>query len=329
MKNVDFDTLKSAVKGALRIYESERELVLRRFTKKQEEHFDKTLNYVNKPQKAKASTSMVIDFLSTTERVELSAVCLVATTRKPCYFDVYCNGELVCHKGYNGLKNKQVKFCAKLPKGEKRVTIYLPNLFEVHVQELKIDENAELAPYKNSRRFLFLGDSITQGYVAKYPSKTYVNGVSKAFDAQVLNLAIGGAYFLADDLDEELSCYNPDTVFIAYGTNDWAHGYDVENTATEYFIKLKSIFRTSNFVYISPIWRGDVKRKKSAKIPFERLGDLIEEVCKKVGDIKVVRGDNLVGKARKNFIKDILHPNDKGFIEYTNNLLYALKELGV
>ena len=328
MKKIDLITLKSAVKGALRIYEQDGKVVLRRFTVCQEQFFNATVNYINKQLKCKASTSMVIDFCSQTENIALKADCFIASTRTPCFFDVYCDGKMVGHFGYNEFKDDKVSFSVNLPKGDKRITIYLPNLFEANITEFLIDDNAYIKPYKNAKKFMFLGDSITQGYVAEYPSKTYANQVARAFDAQALSWAIGGAYFLADDLAEKID-FVPDVISVAYGTNDWAHGYDILNNATEYFEKLIKTFPSSKIICITPIWRGDLeKRKMTATMPFDKVGDLLEDICKKLG-INVIRGENLVDKMPENFIEDVLHPNDKGFSEYTKNLLESLKEKNI
>lgn len=280
MKKIDLITLKSAVKGALRIYEKDGKVVLRRFTERQDEYFNATVNYINKQLKCKASTSMVIDFCSQTENIALKADCFIASTRTPCFFDVYCDGKMVGHFGYNEFKDDKVSFSVNLPKGDKRITIYLPNLFETNIIEFLIDDNAYIKPYKNAKKFMFLGDSITQGYVSEYPSNSYVNAFSRAYDAEVLSHAIGGAIFDKNDLDEDVGKrYSPDLTVVAYGTNDWSHGQDIEKNATEYFIKLKSIFKYSKFLCITPIWRGDIsKRKLNPTMPFEKLGDLIESV---------------------------------------------------
>lgn len=328
MNNVNFDTLKSAVKGALRIYEQENKLFLRRFTLDQEQFFNQTVNYVNKPLKSKASTSMVIDFVSNTESLQFSAQTFVASTRTLCFFDVYCDDELIAHCGYNIKEDGEVIVTANFKSGKKRIRIYLPNLFETRIKSFCIDDGAMFIPYKSPIKWLFLGDSITQGYVAEYSSNTYANQVARAFDAQVVSWAIGGAYFLADDLADQID-FVPDVISVAYGTNDWAHGYDIEKNATEYFTKLKKVFPKAKVVCITPIWRGDIERRQAnATMPFEKVGDLIKNICQKF-NISVIDGSKLVSKDLSNFIEDNLHPNDKGFDEYAKNLIKELKELEI
>lgn len=325
MKIIDFETIKSCIKGTQRVIEKDDKLLLRRFTEKQEEYFEQTLNYVNKPLKAKASSSMVLDFNSNTQNFEMILDTTIATTRDKCYVDVYADNKLVSHCGYLGFRDGNIVVKAQFDSGEKHITVYLPNLFDGQIVSVKLDKNASFKPYQNKRKFLFLGDSITQGYVAEYPSLTYVNAVAREFDALALNNAIGGAYFWADDLDENID-FKPDVVFVAYGTNDWAHGYDIEQNATEYFEKLTKVFGYSKIIYITPIWRGDVATREDAKINFESVGPLIKKVCAKFENISVIDGYNLVGSEKDNFILDYLHPNDKGFMEYSKNLIDKLKE---
>lgn len=328
MKIINFDLLKSAVNGALRVYENENKLILRRFTLKQEEFFKKTLNYVDKPSKAKASTSMVIDFISNTNRIEFSAKTFVSSTRTPCFFDVYQDGELIAHNGYNIKKDGSVNVKVDFKQGEKRIKIYLPCLFEAQFENFLIDDEATFVRYEHSMKWLFLGDSITQGYVADYPSRTYANQVANAFDANAVNQSIGGAYFMAEDLDEDVN-FNPDIVTVAYGTNDWAHGYDIENNANKYFEKLVKIFPNKKIICITPIWRGDMDiRETTETMPFEQVQGLLKGICKKF-NIDTVDGSKLVDGDFSNFIEDRLHPNDKGFDQYAKNLIKELKALGI
>ncbi len=327
MKKVDNETLKSLVKGALRFLEKENRLVLRRFTQKQEVFFDETLNYVNKPLKAKASASMLLDMVTNTQKIELSVKTFGDSTRRPCFLDVYCDNELVAHCGYAQIEEGAITVNLQLKNGKKRITIFLPTLSDGQIESLSIDDNASVEALYSDKKFLFLGDSITQGYVAEYPSRTYANQVVRAFDADVVNQAIGGAYFHAPDLSE--INYNPTTVFVAYGTNDWAHGYELEKNATEYFAKLVKLFPNARVVCITPIWRGDVGvRGATATMPFNKVGELIENVCKKF-NISVIDGSKLVDAELSNFIQDCLHPNDKGFDQYAQNLIKQLTALGI
>jgi len=324
--NLQLDQIKSTVFGALRIYEKNGKIIFSRFTKKQEERFNQTLNYVNKPLKCQATSGMKFDFYTTSENVKLVAECSLATTRPYCYFDVYVDGEFFNHVGYDGDFTKTVTLDLTLKSGKKRVTIYLPNLYKAQFLSLEIDDGAVFEPYEHKRKFLFLGDSITQGYIAQYSSKSYANLVSKMFDAQVLNQAIGGAYFDADDFDEDI-CYEPDTVFIAYGTNDWAHGYDFERTSKELFDKVIARYKNSNIIYILPIWRGDTKIKEAnAKMKFESMHEIMKNVCAQYPQMKVIDGMKLVPHDPKYFAQDILHPNDSGFCQYANNLYAMLKD---
>ena len=88
-----------------------------------------------------------------------------------------------------------------LPEGNKHVTIMLP-------------WNHDFA-----QNFLFLGDSITQGSTAIRPSCTYADRVARWFDANYLNLGVGGTKFFPEILLKPE--FEPNTVFIAYGTNDF------------------------------------------------------------------------------------------------------------
>ena len=76
---------------------------------------------------------------------------------------------------------------------------------------------------QDSTKFLFIGDSITQGYDSKQDSMSYAWRVSRMLNADSIIHGIGGGYYhesIVDSID-----FDPDTVVLAFGTNDFGH-YD-------------------------------------------------------------------------------------------------------
>ena len=121
--------------------------------------------------------------------------------------------------------------------GEKRVTLWFPCLFETQITEFLLDGEM-FKPVEKQTKILFFGDSITQGYTSEFPSLTYTNIVTRELNAESVNQGIGAALFDATDLDEELP-FSPEMVFVAYGTNDWAHSgeRDFSSNAKTYIKK--------------------------------------------------------------------------------------------
>ncbi len=322
---VDLETLKNAIFGAQRIKVENGALILNRFTDKQQSFIDLNPDEVRlMKEKGQTTASICIDFYTDSQNLKISVKSHVKTMQTLCYVDVLVNGEIVAHGGYNEDAYKSFTVETPLMKGEKRVSVYLPNLFGVTVAGFELDDGATFVPYKEQKSFLFHGDSITQGYSAEYPSMSYANLISRMFKAHCVNQAIGGAVFNADLIDDV--GFMPDKIFVAYGTNDWSKRKDFTNNSLAFFAKLKEVYKDSQIYVITPIWRGNIKEKtKTAQCSFEKMRSIIEENALIYG-LTVVDGDKLVPHDPKFFMQDVLHPNDDGFKHYAQNLCKIIKD---
>jgi len=327
---LDFNSLKSAISGAVRVVDENGAIRLFRFTKEQETFIKLNpdqvrLNY----QKSLASASIKLDFYSDTENLKLYVNTYVATVQIECFIDILIDGELFAHEGYREAVDGHIEIKLKLPKTRKRITVYFPNLFRADVVSVDIDDGAEFTPCDYKRKFLFVGDSITQGYTAEYPSKSYANRVSRYFDASAINNSIGGSVFNAGIIDADLG-FTPDLVFVAFGTNDWSKKKDVKKNSKEFIKKLTETFPSSTVIGITPIWRGDIEEKgKDALMSFEEMQKYIKDLYESYPNVFMIDGQALVPNRSEYFIKDILHPNDKGFEFYSKNLIQAIETLSV
>ena len=151
---------------------------------------------------------------------------------------------------------------------------------------------------------------------------TYANILTRLFDADSINQAIAGDVFNADNLDNGLD-FNPDTVFVAYGTNDWRGGRDILATAEGYFKKLTEIYRGKKIFVILPIYRMDQEEYgENTKMPFSDFRALLRHIALRHKGIAVIDSWDFVPH-RSDFFEDgFLHPNDLGFLLYAE----ALKE---
>lgn len=322
---VNFETLKSAVFGAQRIKVENDALTLNRFTDKQQSFIDLNPDEVRlMKEKGQTTAGICFDFHTDSQNLKISVNSYIKTAQTLCYVDVLVNGEIVAHDGYNENECKSFTIKTSLGKGEKRVTIYMPNLFGAKVTEFELDDGATFVPYEEQNKFLFHGDSITQGYSAEYPSKSYANIISRTLNAHCVNQAIGGAVFNADLIDDV--GFTPDKIFVAYGTNDWSKHKDFTNNSLAFFAKLKEVYKDSKIYVITPIWRGNIKEKtKTAQCSFKKMRSIIEKNALIYG-LTVVDGDKLVPHDPKFFMQDVLHPNDEGFKHYAQNLCRIIKD---
>ena len=216
------------------------------------------------------------------------------------------------------------KLPISLPCGRKHIVLSLPNYSEGILAGICLDEGSYVEPYTYQKKFLFLGDSITQGSQSTRDSFCYAYRVSRFFDAEILNLGVGGSYMSADTLEDV--GFDPDAVFIAYGTNDYTHFDSIvsaETACREYFDKVKELYGNRPIFYISPLWRadGNLVRKTGTLDDCRKV--FIRE-CEAHGFIHI-DGYSLVPHMPFYLNDGYLHPSDLGFSFYSENLIKILQ----
>ena len=203
------------------------------------------------------------------------------------------------------------------------IRIYLPHLVEVKLRNLSSD--ASLIPVSDrAKRWLVLGDSITQGMVSRHPSNTYPTVISEQLCIETLNLGVGGIEFNSDELD--YVGFDPDIITVALGCNDWGEA-DYNGTVarvTKYFDKLLSLYKNTERIYaIIPIWLGHEDEVRLG-MNFRQHREAIAEAISRYPSVKTVDGYKLVPKMPE-FFGDpggrCVHPNDEGFLHYALALM--------
>ena len=324
---IENNELKKALFGALRTEEKDERLRMYRFTKKQVDYFIETENYIHKLLKSRATSCMNIDFYTDSEKLTFDGLGIHASGQILCYIDVYVDGLLTGHFGYEAKENRDINFSMDLKLGRKRITIYLPCLFGVEISNFELSDGAAFEPAKKDRKFMFFGDSITQGYITEFPSLCYANVAARHFNAECVNQGVGAGLYDVNDLDENIP-YDPDTVFVAYGTNDWVHERDMTKFAKEYYKKLSQIFPKAKIYAILPIWRENTKEKeKTTNLKIEEFRGILRGVCESFENITVIDGMELVPHYMDFFCPDGTHPNTLGCIYYGNELAKKIKKL--
>ena len=325
------ETLKQLLKGALSIQNEDEWLRLYRFTKNQSNYyFEKTPDTLY--PKTFATAGMKLEFVTDANEISFDFRVFAASSRTFYSVDLYIDG-VFCDEMYvmNILRKKSGSVSFALPEGTHRLTVYFPNLMRMDIANVRLAGASFAEPVPSKMKILCLGDSITQGYDAYHSSLSYVNRISEALDAEILDQAIGAEVFDEKILDEELP-FDPDLITIAYGTNDWAILESKEQFLTgaeNFFKKIKNIYPDKKIVYISPIWRGDYQRpfgtQDTAVGGFEESVKALQMLAKENG-LFVVDGIPLTPHHSDFFADQFLHPNDLGFGFYAENLLRELKK---
>ncbi len=208
-----------------------------------------------------------------------------------------------------------------LGNGEKNVRIVFPHSVKAEIEGLEIENATYVAPLKREKKIVFYGDSITQGYDALHPSKTYAMRLGDAMSAEIINKGIGGAVF-----DPEFGAVSrvegADYVVVAYGTNDWTCiGIDsIRASAIGFLTNLEKSYPCIPIYVIAPIWRKDYETDRIGG-KFRDIEQMLKDVCANYKNVRFVSGWNLVPHDEMLFGDLSLHPNDKGFEYYCDNLL--------
>ena len=321
--NIENELLKQAIFGAIEFVEEDGALTMHRFTKKQRDYFKETENSILKPLKAPANANMVLDFYTDSTKFIFEADCKPASRKNLCNFDLYVDGTMVDNFGYEDAEPRRVTYSRELMPGRKRITLYLPCLASAAITCVSLDDAATFEPAKRDRKLMFIGDSITQGYISNYPSLTYAGIVMTGLQAESVNLGIGGNVFDAEDLDEAFP-YTPDTIFVAYGTNDWTLNLDYKDGATKFLDKLTSIYPKAKVYLLLPIWRAYAKERKIEKnlpVDFEQVHIDLAKIANRYENVTCVNGLELVPHVRETLCPDGVHPNTFGFMFYGHELL--------
>ena len=208
-----------------------------------------------------------------------------------------------------------------LGEGKKEVVVYMPWSVKAEIEELSLDDNAFVKPMKRKKKLLAYGDSITHGYDALNPRNKYITRFADAIHFEEYNKGIGGEVFFPELADLKQP-FTPDLITVAYGTNDWAKKdkETFDKNCKSFYEKLARNYPTTPILALTPIWRKEIN---TVKTEFGDFGDVekgIREFVKDIENITVVSCFDFIPKEEKYFADLRLHPNDRGFQIYFENL---------
>ena len=314
--------LISLAEGALRFsVDAEGYVSFLRFTEKQEAFYRATNPDFYK--KTKATARVRLSFETDADSFSVDFRATTASSRSFCYFDLFVDGVMLDHQGSEeSAPHGTLRFT--LPRGTHRVTLYLPGLFAARLANFTLPDGARITPTAKPHRMLLLGDSITQGYDALYPSQSYANLISDMLSLGAVNQGIGGELFNPDVIDGNLPL-TPEIITVAYGTNDYSKSTREKMTATanEFFRRLRVAFPHAQIFAILPIWRADTAVPRVLG-SFEDAREIVRAAAMAQNGITVLDGDSFVPHLPAFFSDSYLHPNDLGFKFYADALCKAL-----
>lgn len=323
--------VKKITRGALEITEEDGVFSFYRFEAAAREHYSQSTASLK--GKSLASASICLDFMTTSNTFDADFAVTYGSSRTYYYFDIYVDGILRRHVGEEKAWIKKGHLSLKLSDHiavdgkEHRITVWLPNLASTRLSRIELEEGASITPIDYKMKLLCWGDSITQGYDAVFPSKSYVNRVTSHFDAFTVNQAIGGERFVPEIVLED-TAYKPDIITVAYGTNDWS-GLKKEifhPRCEEFFRRVSLVYPEVLRFAILPLWRADAgSGKQKYEGTLDEACEFIAETASRYG-FKIIDGRPFMPQTPEFFWDGRVHPNDLGFAEYAAGVIAEIEK---
>lgn len=313
---VTLEILKGITTGAVRIWEEDGWFRFSRFTRYQE----KLLQQRGFAPREQASAGMRLEFLTRGGQLSFDFEVYPGSGRDYWGLEIAHDGLGMVHLQGKVPDSGHVSHQIPPLEREIRVTVYFPNLAALRIRNLQLPEDA--VPYTRQKKYLALGDSITQGYDAAHPNQTYVNLLADAWDASVLNQAIGGDVFCPENLDPALD-FAPDIITVAYGTNDWTLQVLQSGAAGEYLDKLTMLYPGVPVFVLLPLWR-EVEHELRGGITLQQGRELLASWAENRENVFVIDCHHFVPFLPEYFYDGVLHPNDMGYLYYARALEKAV-----
>ncbi len=312
------EQLRDLTCGVVRVEEADGYARFCRMSGAQEQYYREKSAFLHK---ANASANVRLAMVTDSASLEFDFRAYAGSSRNFAYFDLYVNGAMIRHCGFEGLELTSGHLCFALGEGKKTVELYFPWSWRVDVANVTLDEGCAAEPLKRSRRLLCFGDSITQGFDNLYPSQSYVSRLARMLDADEINKGVGGEKFRPElpGSDEGLA---PDVITVAYGTNDWTK-FTKEELAEQCSAFCRGVsaqYPQAKIFVISPIWRVDSEKTYNFGAPLSGVLEVIAECCEGLDNVTVLNGYGFVPH-QKEFFRDMrVHPNDMGSAQYAEGL---------
>ena len=311
---LSFEQIKSVTVGAVQLYEDSAGLHFYKMTPRQLDAFGALSGTLL--ANASSSSGIRLDFHTNSKYIKYSTL----TSGK---YEVKIDGLL---SGFiRATEDSETEIRLSEDGTSHRVTLHLPSHgLPAGLKYIELEDGSELTPHIFDRRFLFIGDSITHGWNSQLDTMSFAYQTSDHFNAESIIQGTGGAYF--DVTTIEKLDFDPDTVIVAYGTNDsnkFSTLDEISSRASVFLKKLMEFYPEAKICVITPIWRLDYDTAVKAYGHVSLAADAIGNAARALG-LKVIDGMKMI-PPHEIFMANNLHPNDLGFSVYAHNLIKALE----
>lgn len=298
--------------GALSVTYEEGAYHFTRFSPEQIEAFEARMQIYG--PRCRATTGIRLEFETDSRHIRVDV-------KNPGRYELLVDGLQVIYQ----VCDADDSLYTELPEGNKHITLMLPWHQEGALSLVLLDNGSYVRTHQFDRKILFLGDSITQGSSAKHDSLAYACRVARWFNADYMNWGVGGTKFFPETLKKP--DFEPDTVFIAYGTNDYNSMPSletIENNCREYLSTVKSWYPDAKVYCITPLWRlgGDIVRSSGTLAQVRQV--IIDQI--EAHGFTHIDGYKLVPHDSQYYADKRLHPDDLGMSIYAEQLIKKISK---
>ncbi|MBO4407442.1 MAG: SGNH/GDSL hydrolase family protein [Clostridia bacterium] len=320
MRRLSFGELQDLSAGALAFREEDGGLAFFKCTEEQMEEVARV--FPNGMTSTRATTGVRLDFRTDSRRIAF------AFTRGSA-LELLLDGVFIKRWSPAPRERTEIDLDTLDPRGsgkERRVTLVFGSHGENAVPAfLELEEGKSAVCQTYDRKFLFIGDSITQGWHSRLDVDSWAWRTTLFRNADSVIQGIGGDYFRPGAIRP--LPFEPDAVFLALGTNDFSRFEDREEFSgrmRETMARLASLYPGKSVAAITPLPRFDGETRPAGDHAFFR--GLIAAEAGKNGFLPV-DGASLI-PADASFFADAAHPNDEGFSLFAENLWRILLKDG-
>ena len=330
---LSFEEIKAVTSGAENVKLVDGEYRFYRFNDREIEFYKSSPFYT----KVYATSDVEMNFETDALALSLKGNAHEAVSYRLWYvLEVFVNGERIgTVQNFDGEMNEEKLFAEfplgefsggfELGEGKKKVRIVFPQFAAMALTEIELIGGSFVSPIKPTKKMFFYGDSISQGYDAKYPSNKYTALTAHALGVEGYNKAIGGEVF-QPGLAAVKSELEPDYISVAFGTNDCGCETEVFlKNSRAFYENLRANYPNAKIFALSPIWRLGYEKKNTVGDFFD-VEKQIKKISEEIPGIVFVPGFDFVPHDTKYFYDGHLHPSDEGFQIYSKNLVKAIKK---
>jgi lysophospholipase L1-like esterase len=254
---------------------------------------------------------------------------------RPAPYDLFINGKPFTRESAHGgasigldgsLTGDETASVAfdNLPRGEKRIELWLPQSATVSLRTFELSDKATCAPWPDKRkRILFHGSSISHCMEADTAAGAWPAVAARLGDVAHTNLGWAGSCILSGLAARIIRDQKADAIVLKLGINVHGQGTLKERTFADSAHAMLSIIREKHgktpIVVISPIFSPPREDKSEGEgLTLRQMRAILERVVAarvKSGDanIRYLSGLELFGEGDVADLPDELHPNTAGY----------------